>query len=86
MVAGGREGLVGVGGLLTGGGKTFYTCRYGFGCGSCTPSPIPAHTTPLETHRKLEPRLITQKNTCRPGRQLRSSAGRRQRGASQRGD
>ncbi|KAF3057407.1 Bifunctional solanapyrone synthase [Daldinia childiae] len=32
MVAGGREGLVGVGGLLTGGGKTFYTCRYGFAC------------------------------------------------------
>ncbi|KAI0106766.1 FAD-binding domain-containing protein [Daldinia grandis] len=29
MVAGGREGLVGVGGLLTGGGKTFHTCRYG---------------------------------------------------------
>ena len=37
MVAGGREGLVGVGGLLTGGGKTFYTCRYGFGCGSFNP-------------------------------------------------
>ncbi|KAI2619381.1 FAD-binding domain-containing protein [Hypomontagnella submonticulosa] len=32
MVAGGREGLVGVGGLLTGGGLTFYTCRYGLGC------------------------------------------------------
>ncbi|KAI1501432.1 FAD-binding domain-containing protein, partial [Biscogniauxia marginata] len=32
MVAGGREGLVGVGGLLTGGGKTLYTCRYGFAC------------------------------------------------------
>ena len=33
MVAGGREGLVGVGGLLLGGGNTFYTCRYGFACG-----------------------------------------------------
>lgn len=33
MVAGGREGLVGVGGLLTGGGLTFYTCRDGWGCG-----------------------------------------------------
>jgi hypothetical protein len=33
MVAGGREGLVGVGGLLTGGGKTYYTCRVGFACG-----------------------------------------------------
>lgn len=33
LVAGGREGLVGVGGLLTGGGITFYTCRYGLGCG-----------------------------------------------------
>ncbi|KAK8112872.1 hypothetical protein PG984_013398 [Apiospora sp. TS-2023a] len=32
MVAGGREGLVGVGGFITGGGKTFYTCRYGFAC------------------------------------------------------
>ncbi|KAI2618490.1 FAD-binding domain-containing protein [Hypoxylon sp. NC1633] len=32
MVAGGREGLVGVGGLLTGGGITFYTCRIGWGC------------------------------------------------------
>ncbi|KAI1376334.1 FAD-binding domain-containing protein [Hypoxylon crocopeplum] len=32
MVAGGREGLVGVGGLLTGGGLTFYTCRDGWGC------------------------------------------------------
>ncbi|KAI0890522.1 FAD-binding domain-containing protein [Annulohypoxylon maeteangense] len=32
MVAGGREGLVGVGGLLTGGGLTFYNCRYGWGC------------------------------------------------------
>ncbi|KAI1258933.1 hypothetical protein F5Y18DRAFT_411892 [Xylariaceae sp. FL1019] len=32
MVAGGREGLVGVGGLLTGGGKTYYTCRVGFAC------------------------------------------------------
>lgn len=37
MVAGGREGLVGVGGLLTGGGKTFYTCRYGFACGKYLP-------------------------------------------------
>ncbi|KAL4997409.1 hypothetical protein BDV10DRAFT_169589 [Aspergillus recurvatus] len=32
MVAGGREGKVGVGGLLTGGGKTFYACRVGFAC------------------------------------------------------
>ncbi|KAL2820989.1 hypothetical protein BDW59DRAFT_174312 [Aspergillus cavernicola] len=32
MVAGGREGKVGIGGLLTGGGKTFYTCRVGFAC------------------------------------------------------
>ncbi|KAL4740259.1 hypothetical protein BDV11DRAFT_169303 [Aspergillus similis] len=32
MVAGGREGKVGIGGLLTGGGKTFYTCRIGFAC------------------------------------------------------
>ncbi|KAI1461875.1 FAD-binding domain-containing protein [Annulohypoxylon moriforme] len=32
MVAGGREGMVGVGGILTGGGLTFYTCRYGWGC------------------------------------------------------
>ncbi|KAI1103312.1 FAD-binding domain-containing protein [Jackrogersella minutella] len=32
MVAGGREGKVGVGGFLTGGGITFYNCRYGWGC------------------------------------------------------
>ncbi|KAK6219336.1 hypothetical protein LQW54_002324 [Pestalotiopsis sp. IQ-011] len=32
IVAGGREGLVGVGGLLTGGGMTYYTCRVGFAC------------------------------------------------------
>ncbi|KAI0012284.1 FAD-binding domain-containing protein [Xylariaceae sp. FL0662B] len=32
MVAGGREGLVGVGGLLIGGGLTFYTCRVGWAC------------------------------------------------------
>ncbi|KAL4931415.1 FAD-binding oxidoreductase [Aspergillus undulatus] len=32
MVAGGREGKVGIAGLLTGGGKTFYTCRVGWGC------------------------------------------------------
>ncbi|KAI1085294.1 FAD-binding domain-containing protein [Whalleya microplaca] len=32
MVAGGREGLVGVGGLLIGGGLTFYTCRIGWAC------------------------------------------------------
>lgn len=32
MVPGGREGQVGIGGLLTGGGKTFYTCRVGFAC------------------------------------------------------
>ncbi|KAL4914325.1 hypothetical protein BDW62DRAFT_220218 [Aspergillus aurantiobrunneus] len=32
MVAGGREGKVGIAGLITGGGKTFYTCRVGFAC------------------------------------------------------
>ncbi|KAK6062632.1 FAD binding domain-containing protein [Seiridium cupressi] len=32
MVAGGREGLVGIGGLLTGGGKMYYTCRVGLAC------------------------------------------------------
>ncbi|KAI8184267.1 Bifunctional solanapyrone synthase [Colletotrichum sp. SAR 10_75] len=32
MVAGGRENAVGIGGLTTGGGKTFYTCRVGFAC------------------------------------------------------
>ncbi|KAL4791452.1 hypothetical protein BDV19DRAFT_393063 [Aspergillus venezuelensis] len=32
MVASGREGKVGIAGLLTGGGKTFYTCRVGWGC------------------------------------------------------
>ncbi|KAL4813494.1 hypothetical protein BDW67DRAFT_187600 [Aspergillus spinulosporus] len=32
MVAGGREGKVGIGGLLTGEGKTFYMCRVGFAC------------------------------------------------------
>ncbi|KAI1390253.1 FAD-binding domain-containing protein [Hypoxylon trugodes] len=32
MVAGGREGLVGLGGFLTGGGLSFYNCRYGFAC------------------------------------------------------
>ncbi|KAL2865132.1 FAD-binding oxidoreductase [Aspergillus lucknowensis] len=32
MVAGGREGKVGIAGLVTGGGKTFYTCRVGFAC------------------------------------------------------
>ncbi|KAI0148146.1 FAD-binding domain-containing protein [Hypoxylon sp. NC0597] len=32
MVAGGREGMVGVSGFLTGGGLTFYNCRYGWGC------------------------------------------------------
>ncbi|KAL2274807.1 hypothetical protein FJTKL_02711 [Diaporthe vaccinii] len=32
MVAGGREGLVGVGGLLLGGGISYYTCRVGFAC------------------------------------------------------
>ncbi|KAF4120274.1 FAD/FMN-containing dehydrogenase [Geosmithia morbida] len=31
-VAGGREGNVGVAGLLLGGGNTFYTARQGFGC------------------------------------------------------
>jgi hypothetical protein len=33
MVAGGREGLVGIGGLLLGGGISFHSCRYGFACG-----------------------------------------------------
>ncbi|KAL4950163.1 hypothetical protein BDW69DRAFT_187613 [Aspergillus filifer] len=32
MIAGGREGKVGIAGLLIGGGKTFYTCRVGWGC------------------------------------------------------
>ncbi|KAK1851925.1 FAD binding domain-containing protein [Colletotrichum chrysophilum] len=32
MVAGGRENAVGIGGLTTDGGKTFYTCRVGFAC------------------------------------------------------
>lgn len=32
-MAGGREATVGVGGLLLGGGTTFYTCRVGFACG-----------------------------------------------------
>lgn len=32
IVAGGREGNVGVAGLLLGGGYTFFTARYGFGC------------------------------------------------------
>lgn len=32
IVAGGREGNVGVAGLLLGGGYTFFTGRYGFGC------------------------------------------------------
>ncbi|KAI1097908.1 hypothetical protein F4804DRAFT_326191 [Jackrogersella minutella] len=32
VVAGGREAEVGVGGFLLGGGNTFYTGRYGFGC------------------------------------------------------
>ncbi|KAI1455764.1 hypothetical protein F4805DRAFT_468505 [Annulohypoxylon moriforme] len=32
MVAGGREGNVGVGGLILGGGKTFLTARRGFAC------------------------------------------------------
>nr|POE87141.1 bifunctional solanapyrone synthase [Quercus suber] len=32
MVAGGRNGKVGVGGLLLGGGKTFFTGRRGFAC------------------------------------------------------
>ena len=32
VVAGGREGNVGVAGLLLGGGKTFYTARKGFAC------------------------------------------------------
>ncbi|KAH8879824.1 FAD-binding domain-containing protein [Thozetella sp. PMI_491] len=32
MVAGGREGLVGVGGLILGGGITYYTCKSGFAC------------------------------------------------------
>ncbi|KAK8087782.1 hypothetical protein PG997_002743 [Apiospora hydei] len=32
VVAGGREAEVGVGGFLLGGGNTFYTSSYGFGC------------------------------------------------------
>jgi len=32
VVAGGRNGKVGVGGLLLGGGKTFFTGRRGFAC------------------------------------------------------
>ena len=32
VVAGGRDGNVGVGGLLLGGGKTFFTARRGFAC------------------------------------------------------
>lgn len=32
VVAGAREAEVGVGGFLLGGGNTFYTPRYGFGC------------------------------------------------------
>lgn len=32
VVAGGREGNVGVAGLILGGGNTFYTPRYGFAC------------------------------------------------------
>ncbi|KAL3492131.1 hypothetical protein BJX62DRAFT_250876 [Aspergillus germanicus] len=32
MVAGGREGQVGIGGLLVGGGISYYTCRVGFAC------------------------------------------------------
>ncbi|KAI0185945.1 hypothetical protein EV127DRAFT_514865 [Xylaria flabelliformis] len=32
VVAGGREGNVGVAGLILGGGNTFYTARYGFAC------------------------------------------------------
>jgi FAD/FMN-containing dehydrogenase len=31
-VAGGREGIVGVGGFVLGGGNTFFTGRYGFSC------------------------------------------------------
>ncbi|KUI66484.1 Bifunctional solanapyrone synthase [Cytospora mali] len=32
MVAGGREGLVGVGGFLLGGGISYYSCRVGMAC------------------------------------------------------
>ncbi|KAL2842918.1 hypothetical protein BJY01DRAFT_235845 [Aspergillus pseudoustus] len=32
MVAGGREGQVGIAGLLLGGGISYYTCRVGFAC------------------------------------------------------
>ncbi|KAL3458762.1 hypothetical protein BJX64DRAFT_301749 [Aspergillus heterothallicus] len=32
MVAGGREGQVGIAGLLIGGGISYYTCRVGFAC------------------------------------------------------
>lgn len=33
-VSGGREGIVGVGGFVLGGGNTFYTGRTGFACDS----------------------------------------------------
>ncbi|KAM0284018.1 hypothetical protein ACHAQH_002213 [Verticillium albo-atrum] len=33
-VPGGRDGNVGIGGFLTGGGNSFYTALYGFGCDS----------------------------------------------------
>ncbi|RYP43670.1 hypothetical protein DL768_009801 [Monosporascus sp. mg162] len=32
LVGGSREGQVGVGGFILGGGKTFFTCRQGFAC------------------------------------------------------
>lgn len=32
VVSGGRDGNVGVGGILLGGGKTFFTAKRGFGC------------------------------------------------------
>ncbi|KAL4877141.1 hypothetical protein BJY04DRAFT_222456 [Aspergillus karnatakaensis] len=32
MFAGGRDGKVGIGGLILGGGKTFYACRVGLAC------------------------------------------------------
>ncbi|KAL3474737.1 hypothetical protein BJX99DRAFT_260156 [Aspergillus californicus] len=36
MVAGGREGQVGIAGLLIGGGISYYTCRVGFACDQVT--------------------------------------------------
>lgn len=64
MIAGGREGKVGIAGLLTGGGKTFYTCRVGFACGNFIPAGQVAS-------------LVTNKGCrSRPGGQLRSRLSR----------